>query len=133
MKGNPSADFNWVKARHDCSVYEVFKRLQIEVRSDIEERNAIRGDSDGRTFKFTLIVDENQNTFTVIREPSGDQASIVFLLKPGSISVETAGGRPKFKVMLTLNGDGACIPRINDERLERWEVRMKALESLFFE
>jgi hypothetical protein len=35
------ADFDWVRARSECSLQKVFLRLLAGVESDVDERNAI--------------------------------------------------------------------------------------------
>lgn len=120
--------FNWVKARADCSLAQMFKKLEFGVREDVNAANEQRSPSDLHI--FSMVTDSR--CFSVIRESSiALHVSIEFYLGSGEIKV-SSGGQEKFVATLTLNNDGQCRFKVNEEELQNWHVRRMALEDLFF-
>jgi hypothetical protein len=121
-------NFNWVKARADCSLAQMFKKLEFGVREDVNAANEQRSPSDLHI--FSMVTDAG--CFSVIRESSiALPVSIEFYLGSGGIKV-SSGGQEKFVATLTLNNDGQCRFKVNEEELQNWHVRRMALEDLFF-
>lgn len=127
-------DFNWVKARLDCSLCFEFERLRRNVESSIKERIApLPKDSPTR-----ISYNNANGILQVSRDPTGDAAGksycVLFRLEDDHISVSGATHQKPFCLTLTLNGEGECRFKINGEgEYRRWQVTRKALESLFFD
>jgi len=123
-----TVDFDWVRARAQCSVDEVFQKLRLGAKTDVDVVNSLRA---GEPVKFSVI--EQGNRFSVSREHQSEPLmSVDFTLDKGVIRVE--GLTEKFQAFVTLNNDGECKVKIdlNDEELELWQVRRRCLEGLFW-
>jgi hypothetical protein len=139
MGGNPPvpADLNWVKERAACTLGQFFKELELGVRADVDKINLLI--QPGVMLKFSVV--KHDNRFSVICEVNGLTSHAVdFTLSENEIVV-SENQETKFSGTLTLTNSGACKlkvhdklhGKINDEELEQWQVRRKALESLFFD
>ena len=119
-------DFNWVDARHNCSIMVEFEKLRRDVEKATEQHKKLTLD-DAR-FEF-----HDEGEFFVVRclPRHGDETGAVFTRKNGSIEVDAA---TRFAVSLTLNDDGECRYRIGDGPQEylRWQVIRRALQPVFF-
>ena len=127
-------DFNWVKARHECSLCSEFERLWCNVESSTKERSAaIPKDSPTR-----ISCHSANGILQVSRHPTGDAVGkshcVLFRLEEDHISVTGATHQNPLRLTLTLNGEGECRFKINGKgEYRRWQVTRKALESLFFD
>jgi len=125
-------DFDWVQARMKCSAVRVFGELKHSVERDVITRNT--GDHQQRVH-FELTGDAP--TFTVYRYLKGvpsstcDPHSVSFSLGDDSICAKLSNGK-ELRASLTLNSQGHCVFKLDDQELEPWQFRMKALEQLFF-
>ena len=121
-------DFNWVEARHNCSIVAEFEKLRRDVEKATEQHKKLTRD-DAR-FEFY----DKDSGFFVVRCFRGheDETGAVFTRKNGSIEIDAAA--TKFTVSLTLNDDGECRYRIDDGPQEylRWQVIRRALQPIFF-
>ena len=127
------AEFDWVTERANCSLRKAFTRLQMSAQVDIDTRNQIRQDAnEPGEFKIAAA----PNKFTVFREGHGQRGatlwSVEFTLAEPRLSVVSHDGTVTCYGTLTLNNNGECRIKVNDEELEEWQVRRKALETLFF-
>jgi len=122
------SNFDWVKARADCSPAQVFKELEFGAKRDVDAANGQRKPGDLHAFKMA----SDEGCFSVIRESSiALPVSVEFYLERDGIKV-TSGAEVNFVATLTLNNEGRCMLRVNGEELENWHVRRMALEDLFF-
>lgn len=126
-----SEDFDWVSARNACSITQVFKELELGARGDVKERISQRP---AIAEEFALVLSQDQNCFCVMRDVGKTRKEgVEFCLAGGKITVKnTRSGGVSFTVSLTLNNDGECRLRVDNEELEQWQVRRKALEALLF-
>jgi hypothetical protein len=122
-------ELNWVKARHECSLVQIFKTLELGVKSDIDAINALI--LPGVMLKFHLA--SHGSRFSATCEVNGQHShSVDFGLKDNEISI-SEDNTPKFAATLALTNTGACKLRVGNEELEQWQVRRKALETFFFD
>ena len=119
-------DFDWVDARADCSVTNVFVRLKADTGEDVDAENRFfRGT--GR--KFALVPGP---TSFIVHQDIVPPRSITFLLSEEKISASDERGREQLSATVTLNKDKQCRLLVNGEEMEEWQFRKKALERLFF-
>jgi hypothetical protein len=130
-------NFNWVKARSECSLVPVFAALREVVDSDVKEVNELNRPR----LRFTLNPEAGSaSKFVVIRQQdmSGffQAFTVVFELKDDAIVVtardQTGNGKPLFSAKPSLKPDGQCMLDIDGEPCFLWQVSRKALEALFF-
>jgi hypothetical protein len=123
------SSFDWLTARSECTALKMFIHLQDDVEKDLAIAKSVF--SDNREKKFTLKKDADR--FSVYEEAIPPRR-ISFILGGTNteISVEDEKGKKKFTATLTLNKDKKCMFVVNGEELESWQLRRKALESLFF-
>jgi hypothetical protein len=122
-------ELNWVKARHECSLVQAFKTLELGVESDIDSINALI--QPGVMLKFYLA--KNGKRFSAVCEVNGTPShSVDFGLKDDDIVI-AENNVVKFTARVTLNNVGACKLQVNGEEMEQWQVRRKALENFFFD
>jgi hypothetical protein len=126
MRGNSKADFDWVSALSECSIGTIFEKLKLQIKNDVETRDRLLKDTP-YCFKF----ESNHRDFSAILDGKGIHRSINFSLGERSISVSD-GGNLMFEATVTLNDEGRCVARVNDQERELWQVRKMALEKLFF-
>jgi hypothetical protein len=127
-------ELNWVKEISQCSVLEIFSSLFQEATKDAEEATKARRERFPGYQMPDFVTRSNQagTTFGVFEQ--GNTATIVqFSRGKDRIVISTYGDQ--FVVQPTLNSEGKCKLRINDEKeeLEEWQVRRRVLERLFFE
>jgi len=125
-------DFSWVKARADCSIWKVFKELELGAQDDIETINSLRQPDD--QYKFSLVKTAGKR-FSVVLESHGlplSSKSVDFTVS-GQMIVVGSNGVTLLTASLTLNDVGQCRLKINNKELEQWQVRRLALEDLLFD
>jgi hypothetical protein len=133
-------DFNWVKARSECSLGPLFQKLALGVKADVETINELghqaalaSGGKRTRNFEF---VTTHRARFAVMRVEVGKQhaASVEFTLTGSAIAVEEIGegtGSELFRAVPKLNSRGECVFTVGPETLELWQIRERALAGLF--
>jgi hypothetical protein len=121
--------FDWVTARSKCSTSAVFERLKLQINEDVEKRNALIG---GPPSPYIFRVISNGPIVTVLLEGHRLRASVMFRLQNEFISVSDDNDNLLFHAAVTLNDEGRCVVKINDEDRELWQMRKMALEKLFF-
>jgi hypothetical protein len=122
-------DFDWVKARANCSSAQVFTELRLGVEDDILEINKIRGSSSDTVAH--LAQNGNGNTFKVWRGES-PEPSIKFRMVSGRIEVLDGNGTITASYEVSFSEEGRCVLVASDGQKEQWQVRRAALEGLFF-
>jgi hypothetical protein len=122
-------DFDWVKARWECSASQVFTELRLGVEDDIEEINKLRGGSPEKDVH--IAQNRNGNTFKVWRGEL-PEPSIKFRMADDRIEVLDGNGTKTVEYRVSLNDEGRCALLENSGEIEQWQVRRAALEGLFF-
>ena len=129
-------EFHWVIARAKCSIAQVFDKLVLDVKEDIETRQALRPkdnfSGEGYSHAFHLSATPEKFTVSLVGRLT-DKKSITFTLEKDTIAIHDGNERLVFRIWVTLNGEARCIAKIADQEMEFWQVRQKALEALFFE
>ena len=123
-------NFDWVKARADCSSAEIFTRLRMAITDDVEKRIALRKQS-GTWFKFVASSDTR---FAVVAEEPIIRTSktVMFTVANGQIKATDGEGKDIFVGRPTLGDDGECRLKIGEASFDLWQIRKMALEDLFF-
>ena len=127
------SDFNWVRARQECSLAFEFNLLRRGVEASTKERISLLPSECATGFSLQK---QDPYTFGVTRGPVGALAGrstvVTFILENDHITID--GGKQPLKITLTLNDEGECRYRINgDGEFKRWQVIRRALEPLFFD
>ena len=134
MSDKPASveSFDWVKALSACSVFEVFERLRLQVKSDVETRDAQREMPRDQHYAFGFV--SNGREFSAVVRGHKISGSVIFSLDIPSQSIKV---RNEKDVLLldattTINDEGECRLKVKGQERELWQVRKMALESLFF-
>jgi len=129
-------ELNWVNARARCNLYEMFKALELGVRTDVEAAQALVSKHAHTVFSVAM---SGNKRFSVSRidDPlvSIVTGSVDFVREHDRIAVSMTKEnetKPLFEASLTLNNEGECKLKVGGVELEQWQVRRKALEGLFF-
>jgi hypothetical protein len=131
MNDNPKTNvekFDWVTARSECSLANVYEKLKLDIQADMETRNALRPELAHYAFKFS----SGSRSFTVLIISNKVHESVTFHLAEKCIEVQTQDA-PMFEATVGLNADGECVLRIKGQDYRPWQVAKLALEHLFFE
>lgn len=122
-------DFDWVTERANCSTLKVFRSLELGVKADVDKRNAVRKNGEP---KWNIA--SSPERFSGFREGLGEWSPhvIEFALEGDRIAVYSDSA-DIFGARITINNKGQCRLRVNDQELEEWQFRKKALEDLFFQ
>lgn len=123
--------FNWVEARANCSLGNIFQILSEVVDSDVKAMNGLH--LTNLTFSLSS---EAMRKIVVIRGrrrlETTVEVKVVFELLPDRIKV-SQGSELVFFAVPSLSEEGECLLDVDGETLRLWQVSRKALESLFFE
>jgi len=122
------SDFDWVKARAECSLVAAFIRLEKSCQKDVDAANGLF-----KPRKFGLLT-HDPNSFSVYEDVQ-PQRHLTFKLSKSQIAVvKRRDGREdeQFSATLTINKDKQCRFLVGSDELEEWQFRKKALEPLFF-
>jgi hypothetical protein len=111
------SDCDWVTSRVKCSVFEVFSRLRTGVQGDLERRALSLPPDTRMSFKMREEQPPWSDRFTVLRLGDTISDSIEFSYAENTIRVKDAGGRTKITAKLTLNDDGDCRLKVDDQEL----------------
>ncbi len=107
-----SENFDWVKERAACSLYQMFKKLQMGVSADVKSRTELSPITKSRQV-YTLINGKG-NRFSVTHEDFSSHPdipitrSVDFALFNDAISVSDEE-KSFISVTVTLNGEGSCM------------------------
>jgi hypothetical protein len=120
-------EFDWVKAKGNCSTLSVFNELRLGVEGDV---NAALRPDEFSSSPFAFRANTLGDYFIVFRQENAG-ARVEFNCETNRITIRAQD--KELVVMLTLNNEGRCKLRIGDgDELEQWQVRRIALERLFF-
>ncbi len=122
----PADDFDWVTARHQCSMNVVFERFCHAVQKDVlvwEQLPERQG---------TVVCDRQVDFLAVVTNGRPDAPKVTFWLRDQAIDVSRNGDASSFTVTLTLTRDRQCRFVVDGAAREGWEIRQMALEPLFF-
>lgn len=126
--------FEWITARAQCSAHEIFEKLRIQVKADVDKAHEDLRPKDkahGSYYGFRFV-SENKK-FSALVEGNNIHHSVIFSLDgDDTINVYTDDDTSILKAEITLNKEGKCVAVINDEECELWYLRKLALEKLFF-
>jgi len=129
-------DFDWITARHACSVADEFVRLQSLVENCIAVRKRLLASDVLVNFRFEKSGDE----FTVTRFPvagaHGRTYAATFVLRDDHIYVmcDWARKNSSWTLRVTLNDAGECRFVIDGEgEYLRWQVARRVLCGLLFD
>jgi hypothetical protein len=121
-----TSKFDWVSARAQCSLPNVFRALRLQVEEDVKTRNSLRPNNS----PYEFSVAENADDFTVLLEGKDVRRAVVFSLAEHAILVRD--DNKMFEVTLTFNDEGECKLNVNEKQRDLWQVRRMALEQLLF-
>ena len=122
--------FDWVKARADCSTLRVFNELRLGAEEDVKAMNAMPPLTEYPAPQFAVRANTMGDYFIVFR---ADNSGIRVEFNCERSRIAVIKGEKPFGITLTLNNEGRCKLRVNGgEPLELWQVRRMMLEELFF-
>jgi hypothetical protein len=121
-----SMDFNWVKARSECSVKRAFETLFEVVETNVKTANELRlGPKFHATYQHKKII--------VTREDNSDDLrNVVFELTSTAIIAREGQSKQLFSARPRLNETGECLLEVDGSLYKLWQISQKALEDLFF-
>lgn len=123
------ADFDWVRARAECSLRRVFFHLVAGAESDALAREDIsKKGNDNVHFDSS----KNGDSLLVTRSEGSSVRRVKFALTEDAIIIEE-NGNIAFKATPGLNNTADCTLMVDGAELDLWKVRRMALERLFFE
>jgi hypothetical protein len=124
-------NFDWVSARQDCSLKEVFEALRLGIREDVETRNSALPDNPD---KATLKTAEHGKTIRVYWQDMYQQFDHLFV--EFALTAQSLTARDDenllFEASIGLNDEGDCKVYILGKQYDLWQIRRKALEQLMF-
>ena len=124
-------DFDWVTARHECSLVFEFECLKQDIQRSKETREQ-QIPANGSTRRF---VNSKDDMILIEREDRGimPRSSVKFCLEKDCIHVRPLPLGDPLSLTLTLNDAGKCRFRINGKgEYRRWQILRRALENLLF-
>ena len=124
-------DFDWVEARHKCSVAVEFERFKTKVREATEQREGLLLRSSESHFSFKEM---DPKTFrTVYNNGDGEVKSVDFILDLPSQRISVKGSNFQGHMTLVLGDDGECKYLLDGKGpFKRWQVLRQVLEHFFF-
>jgi hypothetical protein len=123
-------DINWVAALAFCELAIVFEKLRLQVKDDVQTRNAQLKDKRANYSLKFISTDASFGVTTVA--DSTPSNTISFKLTDATIAVFNTRDEKLFEAMLTLNDAGECRLLVGDKEMELWKFRQKALQGLLF-
>lgn len=126
------SDWDWVKARLDCSLSSMYLVLKELVGRDVAAIGGYRG------AKFE-IKNISAETFIVAKTwdaggiQSGEAVTFALQVREHRIQIRnTRTSEQMFIAVPEVDADGVCRFRVDDKLLDTWQLSQKALEGLFF-
>ena len=124
------SSFDWVSARAECNVRELFSRLRDVVESDCNIAN------EKNRIEKAVFESRSEEKFTVSFTHSETKALLAgacFHLKKSEIQVaDLLTHKPLFTAKAYLLDGGDCTFVVDDKPLKAWQVSRLALEDVFF-
>ena len=124
------ANFDWVKARAECSTTEMFNKLRLQVQKDVERWKALKVNSE-----LKISMDNEAGVFAVSVEGVAVYRGVRFILAEDAIVVDgIAPEKRMFLASVTLSDDGECRLKITgkEKEYDLWQFRKLALEWVLF-
>jgi len=124
-------EFNWVKARTECTVENEFHRLKEMVKQDLDLHQELNpGTSQSQSFH----VCGDGTKFYIQRK---GQYRIIFEILHGRICIgrwtQQGEHKPLMELTVSLDDNGQCVLTDRECHVRQsWQVRRKALEEAFF-
>ncbi len=122
----PPDDFDWVTARHQCSMNVIFERFCHDVQKDVQVWERVSA------HQGTVVCDRQVDFLAVVTNGRPDAPKVTCWLRDQAIDISRNGDASSFTVTLTLNRDRQCRFVVDGAEREGWEIRQMALEPLFF-
>jgi hypothetical protein len=124
--------FNWVAAISACSVTEVFERLRLQVKSDVDTREAMRAMPIDQHYAFSFV--SNGGKFSAVVQGHRIHHVVTFTLEMSSQSIKVHDENDALilAATTTINDEGECRLKVKGQERELWQVRKMALEGLLF-
>jgi|ERR1035441_230911 hypothetical protein len=126
-----TADFDWVKARSECSLAVIFERLKVQLQQDVETRQSLRGPGPFYEYGFKLVI-EGRSVAVVLEGARALHDSVLFRLTETAIEITDRNGQVTLSATPTVSDDGECRLKVDGQERELWQVRKLALEPMFF-
>ncbi len=125
-------NFDWVTALSACSIAVVFERLRLQVKNDIETREAMREMPKDQHYAFQFV--SNEREFSALVQGHKIHRSVIFSLSLPSQSIKVRDEKDilLFDATTTINDEGECRLKVRGHERELWQVRKMALEGLLF-
>ena len=125
-------NFDWVTALSACSIAVVFERLRLQVKSDIETREAMREIPKDQHYAFQFV--SNEREFSALVQGHKIHRSVIFSLSLPSQSIKVRDEKDilLFDATTTINDEGECRLKVKGHERELWQARKMALEGLLF-
>jgi hypothetical protein len=128
MSEKDMSNFDWVTNRSDCSLAKAYETLKLRIQEDVAIRKKLH--TLGEPCRFEVLV--NGDSFTVLKEGHQIRETVTFVLTDKAIEVRDKRHNVIFEATVTLSDDGECRLSVAGQEREFWQVRMMALENLFF-
>lgn len=126
-----SDPFDWVAARSECSVFNVFVKLKAEIEADIKARN-VQLQAEEKQRVIGLVV-TSAVSFAVTLTGNGIPHRTVSFSLIGEVIVFRDDQKDvSIAATLTLNDKGECRLKIGNDERESWQFRRTTLENLFW-
>jgi hypothetical protein len=127
----PGSEFDWVRARANCTAGQIFASLKMGAGRDVEARNATL--PQGANYKYAMQ-SSGEDMFGVVLSvvAPGSQRMVFFKLADEAIVVTRSDTSQEWTVVPTINNEGQCRLKVNDTEYECWQFRKMALEDLLF-
>jgi hypothetical protein len=118
---------NWVERRALCTTRLMLERVKAGVEVDTSARDKMAAGKEAVRFRtFT-----EAGVFGVVVEGINIFHTVKFTATTYEITV-LQDDEPKFSGTVALGKDGQCRIKVDNEELELWQFRYRALETLFF-
>lgn len=127
-------NFDWVSARSQCSVKQMFEELKLGVKQDVEAMSkAIKSDPTRNPANIFKIAENAKTMKVFFDDPFSDGPSVLFTLTRSAIRVSDGETNEfLFNLEIGLNEEGDCRFTMEGKEFDSWQVRRKSLEGLFF-
>lgn len=126
-------ELNWVEIRANCTPAKILTQLCYGVEKDINARCAFLTPKQKDDCVGFSIEKLGSDAFVVNRSGVNVVSSVQFKLAHPGIVVSNDKGQTILAASLTVSDQGRCMLSVSGVPLEHWQVRRRALESLFFD
>jgi hypothetical protein len=132
-------DFDWVTARAQCSSLAVFASMKMDAEKDVNLRKKfLVTHEEGRcTLSFNRGSSTGEFSVTVngrdIRGEHTFDDEVTFRRTADGVTVVDRQGAIFLNGILCLSDEGQCKLKVENEELNFWQFRKKALEHVLFD